>query len=158
MNRLRHQQNLQPWPAAAGSALISTLTLLLVLALLTMGALGSARFDLIMSGNLRWAAEAAALADIGTAHSLATARAAPLLATGSACTDQADWHAAPATVLPYGQWLATTCLLGQSGAADGSSIGQLASWHFRISALGRSSGGAEAIHHQGFEVPAPALP
>ncbi len=127
-----------------GSALIVSLVFLVVLTLLGLSTMTTARLDLRMAANAQFANQAFQAAESGIDLTLATPSLKTLLST-----DPASKLEQQHTV--GGQNVDTATEYVTDGLAPGFSIGTPA-LHFRITSTATAPGGGEAVHVQGFYI------
>ena len=127
----------------AGSALIVTLLLLGILAVLTVSALRSATLDLAMSGNEWYRARALAAAEAGLAAGLAALAAAP------PGTTPAPLAAQPMPGQPEDRWSLALRDAGDDPETAAANAGARHGRHYTLASTGTSLRGARVSVESG---------
>ena len=129
--------------SARGAALLVTLLLLGILALLSVSALQSAAIDLAMSGNEQFRGRALQAAEAGIENAVALLRATPLGAVPAPLGAQAMPALAPDS------WSSSVRLIGDDAETASVSGGARTGQHYTITSTGRAPRGASVALEAG---------
>jgi Tfp pilus assembly protein PilX len=157
MNSELHGKNNQ-----AGAALVVSLVLLLVMTILAISTMNTARLELAMAGNTQYAENAFQLAETGIDINIQNINnGAPLPPPGAT-------NCPAVGTIPLGAPVAMPALVGtfQIGTgycgdapdlSGGSSLGKIQQYHYRTDAQGiTQTRGATSLNRQGFFIRGPA--